>query len=133
MVNSRFQIYNKQGNAILLDQNGNPAPRAINQLWKNFGGLCETTNRGDPVVLYDPLADRWMLSQFAFNTTGTPPSPIPPYEECIAVSKTGDPVSVEFIAPAAGQYPIACSEFCGSGHGQMKAALLSVAAVTTTR
>ena len=49
------------------------------------------------------------------------------------VSKTGDPVTIEFIAPPAGQYPIACSEFCGSGHGQMKAALISVAAVTTTR
>ncbi len=93
MVNSRFQIFDKQGNALLLDGNGNPAPRAINQLWKNFGGLCETTNRGDPVVLYDPLADRWMLSQFAFNTTGSPPSPISPFEECIAVSKTGDPVT----------------------------------------
>jgi PKD domain len=94
MVNSRFQVYDKQGNALLLDTSGNPAPRAINQLWKNFGGLCETTNRGDPVVLYDPIADRWLLSQFAFDTVGSnPPTPIPPYEECIAVSRTGDPVA----------------------------------------
>ena len=49
------------------------------------------------------------------------------------VPKTGDPVTVEFTAPAAGHYEIACSEFCGFGHGHMKAELISVAPVTTTR
>jgi cytochrome c oxidase subunit II len=39
----------------------------------------------------------------------------------------GGNVVVEFRAPRAGRYDIACSEFCGSGHGQMKAALLSTA------
>ena len=48
------------------------------------------------------------------------------------IPKSGDPVAVTFIAPAAGEYEIACSEFCGSGHGQMKAALMSVAAPTRT-
>jgi heme/copper-type cytochrome/quinol oxidase subunit 2 len=49
------------------------------------------------------------------------------------VPKTGDPVTVEFTAPPAGHYDIACSEFCGFGHGHMKAELISVAPVTTTR
>jgi cytochrome c oxidase subunit 2 len=49
------------------------------------------------------------------------------------VPKTGDPVTVEFTAPPAGRYEIACSEFCGFGHGHMKAELISVAPVTTTR
>jgi cytochrome c oxidase subunit II len=49
------------------------------------------------------------------------------------VSKTGDPITVEFTAPPAGHYEIACSEFCGLGHGHMKAELISVAPVTTTR
>jgi cytochrome c oxidase subunit 2 len=40
----------------------------------------------------------------------------------------GEPVTVEFIAPDKGQYDIACSEFCGSGHGHMRAALVSGAA-----
>ena len=31
-------------------------------------------------------------------------------------AKGADPVTVEFVAPAAGQYEIACSEFCGIGH-----------------
>jgi cytochrome c oxidase subunit 2 len=37
-------------------------------------------------------------------------------------------VIVEFTAPRAGRYEIACSEFCGSGHRQMKAVLASVPA-----
>jgi len=39
----------------------------------------------------------------------------------------GEPIAVEFVAPAAGQYDIACSEYCGAGHGHMKASLVSVA------
>jgi cytochrome c oxidase subunit 2 len=37
----------------------------------------------------------------------------------------GDPVIVEFVAPPPGRFDIACSEFCGIGHGHMKAALVS--------
>ena len=51
----------------------------------------------------------------------------------VQVAKSGDPVTVEFTAPAAGRYEIACSEFCGSGHGQMKAALVSVSSTQTSR
>jgi cytochrome c oxidase subunit II len=40
-------------------------------------------------------------------------------------------VVVEFTAPRPGRYEIVCSEFCGSGHGHMKAALISVAATPT--
>lgn len=46
---------------------------------------------------------------------------------------TGEPVTVEFTAPPPGRYPIACSEFCGSGHGEMRAALISVGEVASTR
>ena len=49
----------------------------------------------------------------------------------LQIPKGGETVSAEFIAPAAGRYEVACSEFCGSGHGQMKAALVSVAATRT--
>jgi cytochrome c oxidase subunit II len=51
----------------------------------------------------------------------------------VRIPKGGDPVIVEFVAPTPGRFEIACSEFCGSGHGQMKAALISVAPVTTSR
>ena len=49
------------------------------------------------------------------------------------IPKGGDSVIVEFVAPPPGRFEIACDEFCGSGHGQMKAALISVAPVTTNR
>jgi heme/copper-type cytochrome/quinol oxidase subunit 2 len=42
----------------------------------------------------------------------------------------GDPVIVEFVAPPPGRFEIACSEFCGIGHGHMKAALISIAPVS---
>ena len=57
-VNLSFAIYSKTG-ALLY------GPAAGNTLWAGFGGVCQTTNNGDPIVLYDQLADRWMVSQFA--------------------------------------------------------------------
>src|SRR5688572_32043154 len=33
-------------------------PSAITTVWQGFGGVCEFNDRGDPVVLYDQLADR---------------------------------------------------------------------------
>jgi cytochrome c oxidase subunit 2 len=48
----------------------------------------------------------------------------------VQIPRSGD-VVVEFTAPRPGRYEIACSEFCGSGHGRMKAALVSVAATPT--
>ena len=42
----------------------------------------------------------------------------------VAVPKTGDPVTVEFVADRAGTYEFKCSEYCGSGHGRMKGRLL---------
>ena len=48
-----------------------------------FGGVCETGGSGDPIVLYDKMANRWLISQFA--TGGAAPD-----HECIAVSATSD-------------------------------------------
>jgi cytochrome c oxidase subunit 2 len=64
------------------------------------------------------------------STDGTHGFSIPKLKIDALIAKSGDPVTVEFVAPAAGQYEIACSEFCGRGHGQMKAALVSAAAAT---
>jgi cytochrome c oxidase subunit II len=58
---------------------------------------------------------------------------IPKLKIDVQVPKGGEPVTVEFTAPAVGRYEIACSEFCGSGHGQMKAALVSVGPTQTSR
>jgi hypothetical protein len=55
---------------------------AIKNLWAGFGGKCETDNDGDPTVLYDDAADRWVISQFAIGGDGY---------QCVAVSTTNDP------------------------------------------
>jgi len=49
------------------------------------------------------------------------------------IPKGGEPVTIEFVAPPAGQYEIACSEFCGIGHGQMKAMLVSTSTTQMSR
>jgi plastocyanin len=46
----------------------------------------------------------------------------------VQIPKSGsEPVIVEFVAPPPGRFEIACSEFCGIGHGHMRAALISIA------
>ena len=67
------------------------------------------------------------------STDGVHGFSIPMLKIDVAVPKGGDPVAVEFTAPAAGRYEIACSEFCGSGHSHMKAALVSVGPTQTSR
>ncbi len=81
-VNASFEIWSKSGVSLY-------GPAAGNTLWSGFGGLCQSTNQGDPVVVYDRQADRWVFTQFAFSTKG--PNPVAPYYMCIAVSTSGDP------------------------------------------
>jgi cytochrome c oxidase subunit 2 len=58
---------------------------------------------------------------------------IPKLKIDLHIPDNGEPVTAEFTAPAAGEYEIACSEFCGRGHAQMKAALVSISATRTNR
>jgi cytochrome c oxidase subunit II len=67
------------------------------------------------------------------STAGVHGFAIPKLKIDVQIPKSGDPVTVEFTAPAAGRYEIACSEYCGSGHGRMKAALVSVGSTQTSR
>ena len=78
MDNVHFQIFNKTGTAL-------SQPMANNTLRAGFGGDCQTDNAGDPVVVYDQLADRWLLTQFT-SSNG------PLFFECVALSQTGDPL-----------------------------------------
>lgn len=43
------------------------------------------------------------------------------------VPRGGEAVTIDFVASAAGEYPILCSEYCGKGHKEMTS-LLVVAA-----
>ncbi len=60
-------------------------PAAGHTLWSGFGGMCETHDNGDVIVLYDSISDRWLMSQFAIDFN------LPEFHQCIAVSQTGDP------------------------------------------
>ena len=57
----------------------------------NFGNACDSQNFGDPTVVWDPGADRWIISDFAFTLNAG--NPVAPYFQCFAVSRTGDPVT----------------------------------------
>ena len=84
MVNSAYSIYNKSGTRLV-------GPVNINKLWMNLPGRCQTDNDGDPVVVYDHLANRWVLSQFAVNGGSGP------FAQCIAVSQTPDPTGAYYV------------------------------------
>ncbi len=84
-VNSQYMVFNKSG-TILLPGSGFVTG---NTLFTGTGTVCETTNRGDPILQYDRLADRWFLSQFAFALSGS--NPAAPYLQCIAISTTNNP------------------------------------------
>jgi len=90
MVNLSFAVYSKgtptTPPALLY------GPAAANTLWSGFGGPCETTNDGDPIVRYDHLADRWVMSQLAIPNNFFGILLFGPFYECIAVSATSDPL-----------------------------------------
>ena len=76
-VNTYFGVFDKATGALVAG----PAPG--NSVWTGFGGNCEATNDGDPIVLYDKLSNRWVMGQFSVSEG-------PPYFQCIAVSVTPD-------------------------------------------
>ena len=80
-VNLSFQIWDKNGNSLYGPADGNT-------LWQALGGPCFSSNDGDPIVLYDSLADRWFMSQFVVPG---------PYYQAIAVSATSDPLGSWYL------------------------------------
>ncbi len=87
-VNTLFRVYNKKGAPLT-------PPLALSSLFEPLGTACAVRNDGDPIVLYDTLSDRWLISQFCKAT--------PPFRQMIAISKTGDPTGefyiYEFVMP----------------------------------
>ena len=43
------------------------------------------------------------------------------------IPRGGDPVTIDFVASSAGEFPILCSEYCGDGHEDMKGMLVVAA------
>lgn len=78
MTNSLTTIYDKSGNILF-----GPEPNSV--FFQDLEDRLAQSNDGDPVVLYDEFADRWIISQFAVNA-GTP------FAMLVAVSTTPDPL-----------------------------------------
>jgi hypothetical protein len=84
-INTAFAIYDKAGTILY-------GPASGNTLFTSLGGACSAFNSGDPVVQYDGLADRWVLTQFVVG------APAPAFShQCVAVSKTGDPLGAYYL------------------------------------
>ena len=84
--NTSFAVFNKTTGALEY------GPTAGNTLFQSLGGVCASHNDGDPVVSYDILAGRWVISQFAVaGGTGS-------YShQCIAVSTTEDATGEYYV------------------------------------
>ena len=80
-ANLSFQIFSKTGASLY-------GPASGDTLWSSLGGTCASQNSGDPIVLYDQAADRWVMSQFTSSA---------PYGECVAVSATSDPLGSYYL------------------------------------
>ena len=79
-VNVSYAVFDKTTGAVLA------GPLDGNNFWKGFGGQCEFSNAGDPIIQFDKLAHRWVASQGVFG----------PFLTCIAVSTTPDALGTYF-------------------------------------
>ncbi|MBI5033205.1 MAG: hypothetical protein HZB51_22020 [Chloroflexi bacterium] len=79
-VNGTFKIFDKQLNALT-------GAIVLNALWQGSGGQCEQLEMTDPIIGYDPQANRWIVMHIAFDfSKDTQRTPL-----CIAVSTSPDP------------------------------------------
>ncbi|MEY2572792.1 MAG: hypothetical protein QOJ87_1005, partial [Verrucomicrobiota bacterium] len=84
--NTSFAVFDKTTGALQY------GPAAGNTLFQSLGGVCASHNDGDPVVSYDILAGRWILSQFAVG------GPAGSYShQCVAVSVTSDATGAYYL------------------------------------
>ena len=95
-VNISFAVYDKNGSLLT-------GPTRVYELFSESGEYCQDGDEdGSPGVVYDALADRWVLSQYSW-------SDLTLNILCVAVSKTADPTGeyylYEFTLPDYADYP----------------------------
>ena len=78
-----FKVFDKNGYTL-------SGPTTYDSFFASLAGTpCGSNdNDGDPYVMYDAQADRWVISDFAF-----PSFPGSSFYECIGVSQSPDPVA----------------------------------------
>jgi len=80
-INTAWQVFDKKTGKSVSD------PQQISAIFTGVPGLCgqgQTFFWTDPIVLYDQFANRWIISQIAYESSGTTGN------ECIAVSESSD-------------------------------------------
>jgi hypothetical protein len=87
MVNLAFAVYDRWDGTLLS------GPTAIGDLWAGFAVEDCTDPSGDPIVIHDQFADRWILTQF---TTRGLDDPTLPFYNCVAISQTSDPTGAYY-------------------------------------
>lgn len=75
-LNVTYTVFDKSGNTVMPTKD-------LGSLWTG------DPQDGDPVVLYDKFADRWLITEFQVTNT--------PYQFCVAVSKTNDPTGSFYV------------------------------------
>ncbi|MEA2274694.1 MAG: hypothetical protein QOI98_3402, partial [Solirubrobacteraceae bacterium] len=83
--NTSFAVFSKTGTLLY-------GPAAGNTLFQSLGGVCASHNDGDPVVSYDILASRWVLSQFVVEGPAGGFS-----HQCFAVSMSDDALGSYYL------------------------------------
>ncbi|MBE0648756.1 MAG: T9SS type A sorting domain-containing protein [Bacteroidales bacterium] len=92
-INTVYAIYDKAGTLVA-------GPTNLNQLFGNVPGA--NRNDGDPIILYDEQADRWLVTEFSIPFSGA-------NYMLMAVSTTNDPTGTwhqySFQVAAMPDYP----------------------------
>jgi cytochrome c oxidase subunit 2 len=81
--------------------------------------------RFDPAIIEVEEGDRVTLTMHSAD--GTHGFAIPELRVKTTIPKGGAPVTIEFVASRPGTFAFECSEYCGSGHRQMKGRLVVAA------
>ncbi len=80
-INTAWQVFDKATGKSIF------GPQQISAIFTGVSGLCgqgQTFDWTDPVVLYDQIANRWIISQIAADSSFSTGN------ECIAVSESSD-------------------------------------------
>ncbi|MGH6890409.1 MAG: hypothetical protein ACREHF_14650 [Rhizomicrobium sp.] len=76
ITNFDYEVYDKTSGKLVLK------PTNTNTIFSGFGGQCENTDPGDPVVIWDKIANRWLVSYMNYESNNM--------ALCIAVSASAD-------------------------------------------
>jgi hypothetical protein len=75
-INFSLAVFDKRDGRIIK------GPVEVSSLWTGINSPCARHDTGDPIVQYDRLAKRWLVSQFLLENEG--------WHECVAVSASED-------------------------------------------